>query len=114
MQALSNGVPVYEYFFTKDNGRLGANHGGEEVYFYNNIPTGAKHYDEGDADLAEVMSDYFMNFLICGDPNGAGLPQWAPVTKPGELMELGVQIGPAAEKNRALYDILDEMTGWEE
>ena len=113
-QALANGIPVYAYHFTKDNGRLGANHGGEEVYFYNNIPAGSKHYDESDAALSAVMSDYFMNFLTCGDPNGPGLPLWAPVSEPGEIMELGDQIGPRQEENRRLYSLLDEMTGWKD
>ena len=113
-QGLSNGIPVYEYYFTKHNGRLGANHGGEEVYFYNNIPAGSRHYDESDEALAAVMSGYFMNYLTCGDPNGTGLPLWAPVKEPGELLELGTEIAPRQEKNRELYGILDEMTGWED
>ena len=37
-EALENAFPAYEYFFTKDNGRLGTWHSGEEVYCYNNIP----------------------------------------------------------------------------
>ena len=55
-----------------------------------------------------------MNYLTCGDPNGTGLPPWAPVKEPGELLELGTEIAPRQEKNRELYGILDEMTGWED
>ncbi len=113
-QALANGIPVYEYYFTKDNRRLGANHGGEEVYLYNNIPSPSRLYDESDYALEAVARRYFVNFITRGDPNGEGLPTWPGTAAAGELMELGDHVGPVEEKNIALYDILDRMTGWAE
>ena len=113
-QAIAAGVPVYEYFFIKDNRRLGANHGGEEVYFYNNIPEGSRLYTDGDRALEAIMSEQFMRFLTCGDPNGEQLPAWEATTEPGRLLELGENIAMTEEKDLALYAILDEMTGWED
>lgn len=111
-QALANGIPTYEYWFTKDNGRLGANHGGEEVYFYSNIPAGDRHYDDADRALGSVMEQYFVNFITAGDPNGDGLPAWDAVEQPGRVMELGSAVGPVEERALALYDVMDRMTGW--
>jgi para-nitrobenzyl esterase len=31
-----------------------------------------------DYKLGDVIQTYWTNFAKCGDPNGAGLPQWAP------------------------------------
>ena len=111
-QALSNDIPVYEYWFTKDNRRLGANHGGEEVYFYNNIPAGSRLYAADDYALETVMCRYFVNFLTCGDPNGEGLPVWAETAQPGRLMELGDSVGMREERGLALYEVFDDMYGW--
>ncbi len=108
-QALDNGIPAYEYFFTKDNGRLGANHGGEEVYFYGNIPAGSRHYDDSDRALGELMRSYFRNFIASGDPNGPGLPAWEAVSDPARIMELGGSVGQTDERWIALYEVLDEM-----
>ena len=113
-QALRSGIPVYEYWFTKDNRRLGANHGGEEVYFYNNIPSPSKLYDESDYALEAVMRRYFVNFLTCGDPNGEGLPRWEPTEGPGQLMELGDHVGMTEERGAALYDVFDRLYGWQQ
>jgi len=112
-QALANDIPVYEYWFTKGNRRLGANHGGEEVYFYNNIPADSRLYNESDYALEAVMRRYFVSFITGGDPNGGDLPRWEAVTRPGEIMELGDQVGMREEPGTALYDVFDEMYGWE-
>ncbi|MBE6990336.1 MAG: carboxylesterase family protein [Ruminococcaceae bacterium] len=113
-QALAEDIPVYAYWFTKDNGRLGGNHGGEEAYFYGNIPNGSKLYDESDRTLGEIMHGYFRNFIATGDPNGEGLPRWEAVSDPGRIFELGASVGETDEPYAALYPILDAMQGWQE
>ena len=113
-QALANGIPVYEYFFTKDNRRLGANHSGEEVYFYGNVPAGSGLYDDSDRALEKTMRTYFRNFITSGDPNGGDLPIWEPVTDTGVIFELGDRVGPTEERFVKLYAVLDRMQGWEE
>lgn len=113
-QALANEIPVYEYWFTKDNKRLGGNHGGEEVYFYGNIPEDSRLYDDSDRALGAVMHDYFLNFIAAGDPNGGQLPRWEPVTDPGTIFRLGDTVEPVKEPFAGLYPVLDRMQGWEE
>ena len=113
-QALANDIPVYEYYFTKDNKRLGANHGGEEVYFYGNIPMDSALYGASDYALEGTMHAYFRNFIATGDPNGGELPRWEAVTDPGRIFELGKTVGETDERYVQLYAILDRMQGWED
>ena len=112
-QALAGDIPVYEYYFTKDNKRLGPNHGGEEAYFYGNIPADSRLYDDSDRALGEIMHSYFRNFIATGDPNGDGLPAWEATTDPGTIFELGRHVGQTEERFIKLYEILDRMQGWE-
>ena len=111
-QGLENGFPVYEYYFTKENGRIGAWHSGEEVYCYNNIPADSKLYEESDRVLADLFSDYFVNFVKTGDPNGEGLPRWESSITGSELMELGAVKEMTTDRFLPIYEILDRMTGW--
>lgn len=111
-QAIMNDFPAYQYFFTKENGRLGTWHSGEEIYCYNNIPADSKLYDESDRALADLFSDYFVNFIRTGDPNGEGLPAWEPSITGTEVMELGERQGMTADKFRPLHEIFDRFYGW--
>lgn len=108
-QALANDIPCYEYYFSKDNGRLGPWHSGEEVYCYRNIPDGSKLYDDTDRELSELFSDYFVNFITVGDPNGPELPQWEKSGVDRLLLELGDRVGPIADPYTPIYGILDRM-----
>ena len=112
-QAIANGVPSYEYYFSKDNGRLGSWHSGEEVYCYGNIPAGSRLYDASDRELAEIFSTYFANFCKTGDPNGAGLPTWEPGRSGDQLLELGENVGMTDDRFAALCGIMDRMQGFE-
>lgn len=113
-QAIAGGIPAYEYYFTKENGRLGPWHSGEEVYCYGNIPADSRLYDDSDRALAELFSSYFANFAKTGDPNGEGLPRWEASTDGNQLMELGENTGMREDRYLALCEILDEMQGFGE
>ena len=113
-QALANGFPAWEYFFTRENGRLGTWHSGEEIYCYDNIPEDSSLFDARDRELADQVSDYIVNFIRSGDPNGDCLPTWQQSRSGSELMELGNATAMREDPFRPLYDILDRMQGWEE
>ncbi len=112
--AVENGIPVYEYYFTKHNGRLGAWHSGEQMYFYGNLPEGSRLFNDGDYALGETVLGYIGNYLSAGDPNGEGLPAWETAEDSACLLELGDTVGMIEERYLAFYAILDRMTGWEE
>lgn len=111
--AAENGIPVYEYYFSKSNGRLGPWHSGEMIYLYGNLPQRSNLFDEADYALQKMMLGYILNFIRTGDPNGAGLPTWETNTDSARLMEFGGDTGMIDEKYLALYDVMDRMAGWE-
>ena len=110
-QEAALGVPAWEYYFTKQNGRLGPWHSGEEVYLYHNIPAASKLYDAADRALSETFSDYIVNFARTGDPNGGDLPVWETGTDGTRLMELGETVAMTDERYAELYAILDKLFG---
>ena len=113
-QGAANGIPVYSYYFTKDNQRLGANHSGEQVYFYGNIPENSSLYNGTDRELSETMVQYFVNFMKSGNPNGDGLPEWPINNGSTEALELGTEIRITEPPGKELYTILDEMYDFHE
>lgn len=131
-QAAANDIPCYMYYFTKENGRLGSWHSGEEVYLYGNIPPSSKLYTEEDRELSRQFLHYVKNFCETGDPNkesssGASgnsdgtaasdkvyLPEWQPSTDGTQVLELGNTVGMTEAPYLELYKILDEIQGFEE
>lgn len=109
--ALANGETVYRYQFTKNNHFHGTYHAGEIIYAYGNV----KHceydyrYNKSDIKLSETMLSYWSNFAKTGNPNGEGLPAWNQYTGSGDnVMELGSNVGPIADKYLELYPLLEE------
>ena len=112
--AAACGIPAYEYRFQKSNGRLGAWHSGELIYYYGNIPSDSDLFDEADRALSSTMMAYFRNFAVSGDPNGEGLPAWEIMPDGTRLLQLDAQTGMTDDRMLPLYDILDRMQGWGE
>ena len=111
--AAQNGIPVYEYYFSKDNGRLGCWHAGELPYVYANLAEKSKLYDEKDYGLMKTFSSYIINFVKNGDPNGTGLPRFEVNEDSVSYLELGETVTPIKEKQRKieLFRILDKING---
>jgi para-nitrobenzyl esterase len=112
--AVENGIPVYEYYFSRHNGRLGAWHSGEMIYVYGNLPQDSRLFDAADHKLSETMRGFVLNFMRTGDPNGEGLPAWEINTDSARMMEFGTSTGMIDEKYLALYEVMDRMAGWEQ
>lgn len=112
--ATENGIPVYEYCFSKRNGRLGPWHSGEMMYFYGNIPEQSAIFDDGDRALSRTVMAYIRNFARSNDPNGSGLPVWEQSPDSTQVLSLDERVGMTDEPFLAFYDILDRMQGWEQ
>jgi len=101
---------AYLYFFSHvpPNPRskyLGAYHAGEIAYVFNNLNKTNPLLTDLDQKLADTMSSYWVNFASTGNPNGPGLPKWAPYDQQNEAyMDLGdtVQL-----RNHLLKEQLD-------
>ena len=112
--AAANGIPVYEYCFSKSNGRLGAWHSGELIYFYGNLPASSRLFDESDYALERTIVAYLKNYAVSGDPNGEGLPEWTSDPESVRVLGLGDVVAMTDETDLAFYAVMDRMTGWSE
>ena len=112
--AVENGIPVYEYYFSKENGRLGPWHSGEEIYCYGNLPESSPLFDARDRELSGQMLRYWKNFARNGNPNDGALPQWERNDGSSRLMEFGDSTEMIPEREHPLFEILDRMDGWAE
>ena len=75
-------VYVYHFQWIPENNVLGASHGMELPFMFNNVArqremTGSS---ESAYKLADIVSDYWLSFIKTGDPNTKGRPVWEPYT----------------------------------
>ena len=68
-----------------------------------------REFDEADRKLSDTISDYIVNFVKTGDPNGEGLPEWKAQEDPTTVLELNETIAPVEERFLKLYEILDQV-----
>ena len=109
----AQGKPVYEYYFSRENGEIGTNHSGELIYAYRNVPK-TKNYEARDYELEEIMSSYWLNFVKYGNPNGKtttgeDLPEWKNTQQSnGLLMDFGDTCSMIEDPFGYIYNYLED------
>jgi para-nitrobenzyl esterase len=94
-QATTGTSPVYLYMFRQgppappSNGNsqppmIGAAHGAEIFYVFDNLRYRDLPWTDVDRRIADETSSYWSNFAKHLDPNGAGLPEWPAYTATDE------------------------------
>lgn len=79
LETLKGHNNVYVYLFKRtapDEEQYGAFHSSEIPYALDNLDTWNLSWTDADNQLADIMSDYWINFAKTGNPNGASLPEW--------------------------------------
>ena len=94
---------AYVYYFTRippGEPNYGAFHSAEFSYALHTLRNWNRPFEQVDYDLEKNMSDYWVNFLKTGNPNGPGLQEW-PVFDPENplVIELGYNIKTRAMPN---------------
>ena len=87
-------------------------HSGEEIYLYHNIPEGSV-FDQRDRELSDEMASALLSFVRTSDPNHEGLISWPMNSDSKTMMGFGDTTRIVTERSLALYEILDEMQGFE-
>ena len=88
----------YLYYFTRvppGDPNYGAFHSAEFSYAFHTLKYWDRPFESVDDRLENIMSEYWVNFVKTGNPNGGDLPEW-PVysNRNPQAMELGVNVGP--------------------
>lgn len=98
LRAARGRSPDWTYVFARgipwpEHPEYGAFHSGELPYTFNNLGLMNRPWEDADHRLAELVSEYWANFIKHGDPNAPGLPAWPDDN--GTLMHFDTT--PAAE-----------------
>ncbi len=108
---------VYVYLFkhvAPGEEKYGAFHSSEIPFALNNLQTWDLNWTDGDKHLADIMSDYWVNFARTGNPNGTSHSEWKPFnTSENKVMVLDINeqsMQPIAVKNE--FDFLDKYQGY--
>ncbi len=93
-RAKTSKTPAYTYLWDHtlpgpDADRYGAFHTSEVPYVLNTLYMSDRPLTDKDRAIADMMSAYWANFAAKGDPNGKGVPAWAPVGADHVVMEVG-------------------------
>jgi para-nitrobenzyl esterase len=69
-------LPPEGWFGSASSAEAGAFHAGELLYVFDNLHAFPWLIAPEDREIARMTSNYWVNFVKTGDPNGAGLPHW--------------------------------------
>ena len=93
---------------------VGAVHSADIEYFMGNLDTNSVYaWDAADEAVSHQMQQIYVNFVTHGDPNGAGIPAWAPVQagETAQLLRIDSQSQVVPDHHRPRYQLLDTVIG---
>ncbi|MCB0665732.1 MAG: carboxylesterase family protein [Saprospiraceae bacterium] len=112
-QAAKGNTKTFVYRFTRkvpgtgDYAKYGAFHTGDIPYAYDNLKFVDRPWQQIDHQLAEIMSDYWINFIKTGNPNEQELihwPEYQESTK--KIMELGPDVASGKIPDKDALDLV--------
>ena len=110
LQAKTGHSAVYYYSFTQQPPGWGASHFAELWYVFDHLDLAPWKPSASDHQLATAMSDYWVNFVKTGNPNGNGLPRWRPfVGDTGPAQDLGQTIASVSLSGLERLKVFDEV-----
>jgi para-nitrobenzyl esterase len=112
------GSDAFLYYFTHTPphpraAELKAFHASEIPYVFNVIPStdpreAGYTYTVTDRRLADAMSNYWVNFITRGNPNGKGLPEWPAYSLAAEpYLEFGASLRTGSDLLKRELDFLE-------
>lgn len=103
----------YLYHFTRippGEPNYGAFHSAEFSYSFHTLKYWNRPFTDLDYKLEDVMSQYWVNFVKSGNPNGDGLPNWPAFSSDNPmLMELGDEIQAIKPPHLEQIQFLESM-----
>jgi carboxylesterase type B len=91
-------VPPDSFFDGKTPAEVGAYHGVDNNYTFNNLRMKDWPWTDVDRKLADLISSVWVRFSTTGNPNGPGLPAWVAF-KPAAPMLLNITATPRMAPN---------------
>jgi para-nitrobenzyl esterase len=85
-------------------------HSSELPYIFHNLNQSYCAWTAEDEKIAESMSNYWVNFIASGDPNGSMLPKWpAFKERQDETMGLGDKMAPRPITSPEKFEMLKKL-----
>lgn len=120
LHSITNGHPVYRYYFThklpdktnpdaNEEALLGAPHASEIQYAMGNLRLNSDYaWTADDYRTSSTMQAFFANFIKTGNPNGPALPHWFGLQSSiPKVMVIDTESQSIGEKNLKRYILLD-------
>jgi para-nitrobenzyl esterase len=110
----SSQAPVYRYRFDRTlpgdpASQFGAVHAVDIEYAFNTLDSKATNWQQEDRNVSKVMATAFANFVLTGNPNGPGVPDWPEFGNTGKVMYFDSESKAAPEEFRSRYEFLDTV-----